>query len=450
MSERATETLVLINSYLWGPPMLLLLVGTGIYLTVVLGGIQFRMLGHALHLALVKRQEDDDAEGDISHFQALMTALAATVGTGNIAGVATAIAAGGPGALFWMWVTGLFGMATKYAEALLAVKYRTTDERGQMSGGPMYYLRDGLGSAFLGSAFALLTALAAFGIGNMVQSNSVATAMESYFGWPTWITGLLIAVATGTVILGGIRGIARVTQVLVPAMILLYVGAALVVIVTRLDQIPSVFALVVGHAFSPTAAAGGFLGATVAQSMRYGIGRGVFSNESGLGSAAIAAAAARTRHPVTQALVSMTQTFIDTIVVCSMTGFVILSTGVWDSGVDGAPLSVDAFNAGLPGAAGGVVVPLALVFFAYSTILGWSYYGERSIEYLFGQRLVTPYRAVFTVMVFVGAIGRVDFVWQLADALNAAMAVPNLIGLIGLASVCRQETRDYLAGLVKG
>ena len=447
MSEQATDLLVLINSYLWGPPMLLLLVGTGVYLTVVLGGIQFRLLGHSLYLALVKRREEGDADGDISHFQALMMALAATVGTGNIAGVATAIAAGGPGALFWMWVTGLFGMATKYAEALLAVKYRTTDARGQMSGGPMYYLRDGLGSPFLGSAFALLTALAAFGIGNMVQSNSVATAMESYFGWPVWTTGLLIAVATGTVIIGGIRGIARVTQFLVPGMILLYVGAALVVIVTRLDQIPSVVALVVSQAFSPTAAAGGFLGATVAQAMRYGIGRGVFSNESGLGSAAIAAAAAQTRHPVTQALVSMTQTFIDTIVVCSMTGFVIISTGVWSSGVDGAPLSVDAFSAGLPGAAGGVVVPLALVFFAYSTILGWSYYGERSIEYLFGSRLITPYRVVFTAMVFVGAIGRVDFVWQLADALNAAMAVPNLIGLIGLASVCRKETRDYLAGL---
>ena len=447
MSGQATDFLILLNSYLWGAPMLFLLVGTGVYLTAVLGGIQFRLLGHALNLALLKRHEESGVDGDISHFQALMMALAATVGTGNIAGVATAIAAGGPGALFWMWITGLFGMATKYAEALLAVKYRTTDARGQMSGGPMYYLRDGLGSPVLGSTFALLTALAAFGIGNMVQSNSVATAMESYFGWPAWVTGVLIALATGSVILGGIQGIARVTQLLVPGMILLYIGAALVVIATRLDQIPSVITLVIGQAFSPTAATGGFLGATVAQAMRYGIGRGVFSNESGLGSAAIAAAAAKTQQPVTQALVSMTQTFIDTIVVCSMTGFVIISTGAWTTGRDGAPLTVDAFNTGLPGAAGGVIVPLALIFFAYSTILGWSYYGERSIEYLFGERLITPYRTLFAAMVYVGAVGRVDFVWQLADALNAAMAIPNLIGLIALASVCKQETRAYLARL---
>ncbi len=449
-SELLTRFFVVLNSYLWGPPMLLLLVGTGVFLTFFLDGVQFRLLGHSLYLALIKRKEDGEAEGDISHFQALMTALAATVGTGNIAGVATAIAAGGPGALFWMWVTGLVGMATKYAEALLAVKYRVVDARGQMSGGPMYYLAYGLGSKSLGAAFALLTALAAFGIGNMVQSNSVAAAMDTSFGWPTWVTGALMAVGTGVVILGGIQGIARVTQVLVPVMIVLYVGAAMVVVVLRLDQIPSVLALVLQHAFSPTAAAGGFLGATIQQTMRYGIGRGVFSNESGLGSAAIAAAAAKTRLPVTQALVSMTQTFIDTIIVCSMTGFVILSTGVWSSGATGAPLTVDAFNAGLPGQAGGIVVPLALVFFAYSTILGWSYYGEKSVEYLFGEKLILPYRALFTVMVFVGALGRVDLIWELADSLNAAMAVPNLIGLLGLAVICRRETRAYIADLAGG
>lgn len=449
-SELLTRFFVVLNSYLWGPPMLLLLVGTGVFLTFFLDGVQFRLLGHSLYLALIKRKEDGEAEGDISHFQALMTALAATVGTGNIAGVATAIAAGGPGALFWMWVTGLVGMATKYAEALLAVKYRVVDARGQMSGGPMYYLAYGLGSKSLGAAFALLTALAAFGIGNMVQSNSVAAAMDTSFGWPTWVTGALMAVGTGVVILGGIQGIARVTQVLVPVMIVLYVGAAMVVVVLRLDQIPSVLALVLQHAFSPTAAAGGFLGATIQQTMRYGIGRGVFSNESGLGSAAIAAAAAKTRLPVTQALVSMTQTFIDTIIVCSMTGFVILSTGVWSSGATGAPLTVDAFNAGLPGQAGGIVVPLALVFFAYSTILGWSYYGEKSVEYLFGEKLILPYRALFTVMVFVGALGRVDLIWELADSLNAAMAVPNLIGLLGLAVICRRETRSYIADLAGG
>ncbi len=445
LAEAATAFFVKLNGVLWGTPMLLLLVGTGVYLTVLLGGVQFRLLGHSLYLALVQRREKGHAEGDISHFQALMTALAATVGTGNIAGVATAIAAGGPGALFWMWITGLFGMATKFSEALLAVKYRVTDARGEMSGGPMYYLARGAGRPRLGAAFALLTALAAFGIGNMVQSNSVAAAMDDYFGWPTWLTGLLITVATGLVILGGIRGIARVTQVLVPAMIVLYVGAGLVAILIHLERIPEVLALVLRHALSPTAAAGGFLGATLAETMRYGVGRGVFSNESGLGSAAIAAAAAQTRLPVTQALVSMTQTFIDTIVVCSMTGFVILSTGSWTTGADGAPLTVQAFSAALPGDAGGVVVPIALVFFAYSTILGWSYYGEKSIEYLLGEGSVKPYRLAFTVMVFVGALGRVDLVWEVADSLNALMAVPNLVGLLLLAAVCRRETRAYLA-----
>ena len=445
MAATLTAFFAGLNAFLWGPPMLVLLVGTGVFLTFYLGGVQFRLLGHSLYLAFVKRHEEG-AEGDISHSQALMTALAATVGTGNIAGVATAIAAGGPGALFWMWVTGLFGMATKFSEALLAVRYRTTDANGQMSGGPMYYLALGAKQPALGAVFALLTALAAFGIGNMVQSNSVAAAMSDHFGIPTWLTGLVITAATGMVILGGIQGIARVTQVLVPAMIILYVATALIIIIIRLDQIPAVVALVMRHAFSPTAAGAGFLGATIAQTMRYGVGHGVFSNESGLGSAAIAAAAAQTSSPVTQALVSMTQTFIDTIIVCSMTGFVILSSGQWDSGVTGAPLTISAFSAGL-GELGGVVVPIALIFFAYSTILGWSYYGEKSITYLLGDRAILPYRAVFTAMVFVGALGRVDLVWELADSLNALMAVPNLIGLLLLSSVLRKETREYIASL---
>ena len=443
LSQQLTGLLVWLNGYLWGTPMLLLLVGTGVYLTIILGGVQFRFLGHSLYLALIERREKGSAEGDISHFQALMTALAATVGTGNIAGVATAIAAGGPGALFWMWITGLFGMATKFSEGLLAVRFRTTDRRGEMCGGPMYYLSLGAGKPVLGGAFALLTALAAFGIGNMVQSNSVADAMRAYFGWPVWITGGLITVATGAVILGGIRSIARVTQVLVPAMILLYVGAASLIIASRLSEIPAIVLLVVTEAFTPTAATGGFLGATIAHTMRYGIGRGVFSNESGLGSAGIAAAAAQTKSPVTQALVSMTQTFIDTIVVCSMTGFVILSTGSWTAGLDGAPLTVAAFSAGLPIEGGAAVVPIALVFFAYSTILGWSYYGEKSIFYLGGERAVVPYRWVFTCMVFVGALGRVDLIWELADSLNALMAIPNLIGLLLLAGILRTETRRY-------
>ncbi|MFQ5742056.1 MAG: alanine/glycine:cation symporter family protein [Acidobacteriota bacterium] len=427
--------------------MLVLLVGTGIFLTVYLGGVQFRLLGHALYLALIKRKEDEPAEGDITHFQALMTALAATVGTGNIAGVATAIAAGGPGALFWMWITGLFGMATKFAEALLAVRFRVSDQRGQMSGGPMYYLALGAKMPKVGSLFALLAALAAFGIGNMVQSNSVADAVHSTFGLQQTYTGLAIALATGLVILGGIRSIARVTQVMVPAMILLYMGAALVVILRNLGGVPLIFTLVLREAFSPTAAAGGFLGATVAQTMRYGVARGVFSNESGLGSAPIAAAAAQTKNPATQALVSMTQTFIDTIVVCSMTGFVIIFTGAWSSGLDGAPLTVEAFSRGLPGNTGGIVVSLGLIFFAYSTILGWSYYGEKSIAYLLGERAVKPYRLLFTLMAFVGAIVHIDLVWELADSMNALMAVPNLIGLLALAAVTRRETRAYIREL---
>ena len=444
-SDWLTQFFVWLNGYLWGWPMIVMLLGTGVFLTLFLGGVQFRLLGHALHLGLIKRREKGPAEGDITHFQALMTALAATVGTGNIAGVATAIAAGGPGALFWMWITGLFGMATKFAEAVLAVRYRTTDAFGQMSGGPMYYLARGANLPWLGTLFALFAALAAFGIGNMVQSNSVADAVYQTFDVPELYTGIVMAAATGLVILGGIRNIARVTQVLVPAMILLYAGAAMVVILANITAVPSVIALVLRQAFSPTAAVGGFLGATLAQTIRYGFARGVFSNESGLGSAPIAAAAAQTKVPVTQALVSMTQTFIDTIIVCSMTGFVIIVTGTWESGLDGAPLTVVAFSAALPGESAGKVVSLSLIFFAYSTILGWSYYGEKSIEYLLGEVAVKPYRVLFTAMVLVGALVHIDLVWELADSMNALMAVPNLLGLLILAGVTRRETLAYMA-----
>ncbi|HEY8378377.1 MAG TPA: amino acid carrier protein, partial [Nannocystis sp.] len=338
--------------------MIVLLLGTGVYLTLLLKGLQFRLLRHALWLALVKRKEEG-AEGDISHFQALMTALAATVGVGNIAGVATAIASGGPGALFWMWVTGLFGMATKYAEAVLGVRYREVDARGEMAGGPMYYLSRGIGGGvgkLLGGAFALFAAIAAFGIGNMVQSNSVADALRSSFGIsPTW-TGAVIAVLAALVILGGIRSIGRVTGVFVPFMIVFYLLGGLVVLVINWRGIPDIALFVFRDAFSPTAAVGGFLGATVRDAMRWGFARGIFSNESGLGTGGIAAAAAQTRSPVTQAMVSMTQTFIDTIVVCSITGFAIIATGAWtrvDPGtgarLTGAPLTAAAFQTGLPG-----------------------------------------------------------------------------------------------------
>lgn len=437
------------GSFVWGPPMLVLLVGTGIYLTFLLRGLQFRTLKHSLYLALIKRKEDSHEAGDISHFQALMTALAATVGTGNIAGVATAIASGGPGALFWMWITGLFGMATKYAEAVLAVKYRVVDENGTMSGGPMYYLSRGLKKQrlgkFLGALFALFASVAAFGIGNMVQSNSVADAMQSSFGVPHLATGIVLAVATALVILGGIRSIAMASSVLVPVMILLYMAGGLLVLLINWRGIPDIVVYVFKDAFTPSAAIGGFAGATVMQGIRYGVARGVFSNESGLGSSPIAAAAAQTKNPVTQALVSMTQTFIDTIVVCSITGFTIIATGVWTTGKTGAQLTTAAFSKGLPGESGGLIVAIGLILFAYSTLLGWSYYGEKSVEYLFGVKSIKPYRIIFSIFVAIGAVAHLELVWSLADLMNGLMAVPNLIGLLALSGVIVAETKKYFS-----
>jgi AGCS family alanine or glycine:cation symporter len=430
-----------LGAFAWGPPMLIFLVGTGFYLTVVLKGLQFRKLGYSLWLALVKRKDDGDEPGDITHFQALMTALSATVGTGNIAGVATAIAAGGPGALFWMWITGLVGMATKYGEAVLAVQYRVKDHLGTMSGGPMYYIANGLGWKWLATLFAVFASVAAFGIGNMVQSNSVADAVEAIFHVPFWVTGLVLMVFTALVILGGIKSIGKVTGVLVPVMILFYMGGALVILVLHAKAIPGALALVVKQAFSPTAATGGFLGASVMMGIRMGVARGVFSNESGLGSAPIAAAAAQTKHPVTQALVSMTQTFIDTIVVCTMTGLVIIMTGAWSSGDTGAELTTMAFRAGFTG--GAYIVTIGLILFAYSTILGWSYYGEKSIEYLFGEGAIKPYRYAFILVVGVGAVAKLDFVWALSDTFNGLMAIPNLIGLLALSPVIVKITREY-------
>lgn len=435
--------LTIVSDFVWGPPLLILLVGTGIYLTLLLRGLQFRKLFYSLWLALVKRKEEGDNPGDISHFQALMTALAATVGTGNIAGVATAIAIGGPGALFWMWITGLVGMATKYAEAVLAVKYRVVDEKGQMSGGPMYYISKGLNLNWLGALFAVFASVAAFGIGNMVQSNSVADAVNHSFNIPVEYTGIALAVLTGLVILGGIKSIGKVTQVLVPSMVVFYMLAALIVVVIHIEAVPNVIYLVLVEAFTPTAASGGFAGATVMLTIRMGVARGVFSNESGLGSAPIAAAAAQTKHPVTQALVSMTQTFIDTIVVCSFTGFAILVSGVLETGVTGAPLTSLAFETALPGNWGGIIVSLGIIFFAYSTILGWCYYGEKSIEYLLGIRSVIPYRILFIIAVFVGAIVKLDLVWTFADIMNGLMALPNLIGLLGLGGIVAAETKNY-------
>lgn len=434
----------------WGPPMLVLLVGTGIFLTLALRGLQFSTLLPSLHLALIKRR-DKQGEGDISHFQALMTALAATVGTGNIAGVATAIAVGGPGALFWMWVTGFFGMATKYSEALLAVKFRTTDKRGMMCGGPMYYLSVGLGYKWLGVCFAIFASVAAFGIGNMVQSNSIAEAMHGAFEVRHWVTGIVIAVATGLVLLGGIKSIGRVTSVLVPVMIVFYIGAACWVIGANIDKLAWAFGLIFRSAFTGTAAVGGFAGAAVRKVITMGVTRGVFSNESGLGSSAIAAAAAQTKHPVRQAMVSMTQTFIDTIVVCSLTGLSIIMTDSWKAvdefgkQVTGAKLTALSFNSALPGELGGMIVAVGLILFGYSTVLGWSYYGEKSMEFLLGERSVVSYRILFTLMVAVGAVTKLDTVWLISDVMNGLMALPNLVGLLLLSGVVVGVTRTYFS-----
>ncbi|WP_320172036.1 sodium:alanine symporter family protein [Maridesulfovibrio sp.] len=432
-----------VGAFAWGPPMLVLLVGTGIWLTFALRGLQFRKLLYALYLALIKRKEETDEPGDITHFQALMTALSATVGTGNIAGVATAIAVGGPGALFWMWITGLFGMATKYAEAVLAVKYRVVDENGEMSGGPMYYISQGLKMPWLGTVFAICASVAAFGIGNMVQSNSVADAIEATYHISPFVTGIVLMICTAAVILGGIKKIGQVTGLFVPVMILFYMGGAAYIILERIADVPAAFALIVEQAFSPTAAVGGFAGASIMLCIRMGVARGVFSNESGLGSAPIAAAAAQTKSPVTQALVSMTQTFIDTLVVCTMTGLVLILTGVWSGGATGAELTTIGFSRGFSG--GEHVVTIGLVLFAYSTILGWSYYGEKSIEYLLGIKAVLPYRILFICFVGIGAVAKLSLVWNISDTLNGLMAIPNLIGLLLLTPVVVSETRKYFA-----
>ncbi|MBO8168404.1 MAG: sodium:alanine symporter family protein [Thermoanaerobacteraceae bacterium] len=430
------DILSAISDFVWGPPMLILLVGTGLFLTIRLRGLQFTKLIYA-HKQIFSK--DDTSSGDISQYQALATALAATIGTGNIAGVAAAIFSGGPGAVFWMWMTGLVGMATKYSEAILAVKYRVKDKKGEMSGGPMYYLERGLGMKWLGVLFAVFGAVAAFGIGNMVQSNSVADAMYQSFGVESVITGIVLVVLTALVVLGGIKSIGRVTAFVVPIMAAIYVIGGLVILLINASAIPAAFATIFSSAFTGKAAAGGALGTVI----RYGVARGVFSNEAGLGSAPIAAAAAKTDYPARQALVSMTQTFIDTIVVCTITALAIITSGALGSGETGAALTTIAFNNGLPGF-GGILVAISLIFFAYSTILGWCYYGEKCLEYLMGEGAVMVYRYLFVAAVFVGAVSELDLVWKLADVFNGLMAVPNLIGLLGLSGVVVAETNRFL------
>ena len=433
---------------IWGPALLIpLLLLTGLYLTVVLRALQFHKLTYALWLALIKRREEG-AEGDISHYQALSVALAATIGVGNIAGVATAIFMGGPGALFWMWVTGLVGMATKYSEAFLGVRFRRVDAKGEQSGGPQFYLSEGirgpLGS-FLAIAFAIAAAIAAFGIGNMVQSNTVAEAVGEEFGVAPWMTGLVLTVAAGIVILGGIRWIGRFTALFVPIMAIFYILGATWVIAVNIDALPNSLAMIFTDAFTGTAATGGFTGAGILAVIRFGVARGIFSNESGLGTGGIAAAAAQTSNPVRQALVSMTQTFLDTLVVVSFTGLAIVTSGAWTSGETGAVLTRLAFEQGLPGEWGGLIVTLGVAFFAFSTLLGWSYYGERNMDRLFGRVAVTPYRLVFVVVIFIGATQPLEPVWAFADIMNGLMALPNLIGLLIMSGLIVRETREFFA-----
>ena len=425
---------------MWGPWLLVLLLGTGFWLTIRLRGIQFRSLFYALRLTFSKERQ---GQGDLSHFSSLMTALAATVGIGNIAGVSTAIALGGPGAIFWMWVTGLVGMATKYSEGFLAVKFRRVNDKGEISGGPMYYLEEGLQNKWLAMCFAAFGACAAFGIGNMVQANTTATAVKESIGLNSVTIGMLLAILTGMVVIGGIKRIAEVASYLVPFMVAIYFSGALIVIFKHLDQLGSGMKLVFEHAFSGTAATGGFVGASLANCIRYGVARGLFSNESGMGSAPIVAAAARTNHPSKQALVSMTGTFIDTLIVCSITAMAVSSTGVWTSGETGVALPIQAFTAGLPGYWGKLLVTLGTITFAFSTILAWEYYGEKCFEYIFGEKYILIYRYAWVIFVFIGALIKLDLVWNFSDAMNALMAVPNLIGLVLLSGVLFRETKTY-------
>ena len=449
--ERLNSIIDSVNAFAWGPPMLGMLGVTGLLLTLGLVFMPWRKVGYGFKLLFDK--SDAGGEGEVKPFNALMTALSATVGTGNIAGVATAIALGGPGAIFYMWLIALFGMATKYAEAVCAVTYREVDANGMHVGGPMYYLRNGVGAfapelgKWLGLGFAVFGAVAAFGIGNAVQVNSMATALASSFGVPTWITGLIVAALVGIVIIGGIQRIGEVAGKLVPAMIVLYIAAALLVIIINITAVPAAIALIFTYAFTPAAAAGGFAGAAVAAAVRFGVARGVFSNESGLGSAAIAHAAAQTNSPVRQGVIAMLGTFIDTIVVCTMTALVILTSGAWTltgadgGGLTGVVLTSAGFQSSIAG--GQYIVTVALAVFAFTTILGWSYYGERCWQYLFSENSLLVYRALWVLAAVTFANVKVAFVWNLSDTLNGLMAVPNLIGLLLLAPMVFKVTREH-------
>ena len=432
-----------LNGYVWGWPTIVLLLGTGVVITMATGAVQVRYLGVALKEVLGRVFEKSGGAGTVSPFQAVATALASTVGVGNIAGVATAISIGGPGALFWLWVSGLLGMATKFAEIVVALHYRERDEAGNMRGGAMYTLKKGLGLPWLGSVFAALVALAAFGIGNMVQANSVADSLRASFGVSPAVTGVVLAVLSAAVILGGIKRIGEVAEIMVPAMAVLYLGGGLVVLLRFASHVPDALMLVFDGAFTGTAATGGFAGSTMMMALRYGVARGLFSNEAGLGSAPMVHAAAQTDHPVRQGLYGIFEVFVDTLLVCTTTGLVILVTDSWAAGSTGAALAGHAFSVGLPGTWGNMVVTTSLVLFAFSTLIGWSYYGETGIVYLLGARAAVPYRLLWLVFIYLGAIGSLHLVWDIADTLNGLMALPNILTVLLSLSLVRRLTREF-------
>jgi len=428
-----------VSDFIWGWPLIVLLFGTHVFLTFRLGFPQ-RHLWKAIRISFSRKKE---GAGDVSQFGALTTALAATIGTGNIVGVATAVAAGGPGAVLWMWLTGVFGIATKYSEALLSVRFRVKDANGAMCGGPMYVLERGMNAKWLGVVFAALTAVAAFGIGNMVQANSIAAMASETFGVSPWVSGGVMTVLTAVVILGGIQSIARVCELLVPFMAVFYVLGCAWLLFAHSATLPDTIRLILTTAFTGQAALGGFLGAGMKEAIRFGVARGLFSNESGLGSAPIVAAAAMTKNPVRQALVSSTGTFWDTVVVCAMTGLVVVNSGDWHEGLKGAALTKTAFSH-IPHV-GPIVLTVGLLTFVFSTILGWSYYGEKAAEYLFGTRVIFPYRVLWVVAVLVGSVATLPVVWSFADVANGLMAIPNLVSLLALSGLLASETRKYLA-----
>lgn len=444
--ENLDQLLLDIKNWVWGPPLLALLLGTGVYLTLVLKGVQFRYLWYAIKQVFARQQ--DNAEGDISHFEALMTSLAGAIGTGNIVGVATGLAVGGLGSLFWMWVTAFLGMATKYGESLLAVKYRTIDDRGEMSGGPMQYMEKGLGWKGTALLFAFLASIAAIGTGNLVQVNAIAETVGKISGVDPLITGIVVAVLVGLILVGGVKSIGHVAGVLVPLMALFYLIAGLAIVAMHLDKVPEAFALIISSAFSGQAAAGAFAGSTAMMAVQWGVSRSVFSNEAGLGISSIAAAAAKTDSAPRQAMITMTGALISTVIVCTITGLVLAVTQVIGMAnqagqqLNGASMAIEAFSSSLTG--GAYVVSIGLILFAFSTIIAWGYYGEKCFEYIFGERAIPFYRLLFTVIVIPGAILKMEVVWLIADIFNGLMTIPNLIALVALSKVISTETEIFL------